>query len=159
MRINVLVCFRISYFLAKPSRGFQLNDEQLLQLKALVKYEYGQGKCFDEILKRFYMIYGTKAVGKWKIESWYDTLEADRRKSTIQSAQSPASAAPMSISRSIYMLASIHCLITLSKIARSFEFSGAEFASRLIDDRYLFLSLTGDSIHFYVMDTLNDDAQ
>ena len=103
------------------------------------------------------MIYGTKAADKETIKSWYDRLEADRRESTIQSAQSPASAAASSISRSIYTLASIRGTIKLSEVPHNFNFRGA--ASRSIDDRYLFFNVSAGSSCFYVVDTFHDDMQ
>ena len=150
-------CTRIIYFLANTLPKGQLADDQFRRLYALVEHEYKQGKSFDSILERFHMIYGTKAVDKETIKTWYDGLEADRRESTIQSAQPPASAAASSISRSVYTLASIRGTIKLSEVPHNFYFGDA--ASRSIDDRYLFLHATDESSCFYVMDTFNDDIQ
>ena len=125
----------------------------------LVKYEYGQGKCFDEILKRFHMIYGTKAVDKKTIKSWYDALKANARNSAPQSQQSPESAAPSSISRSIYSLASVRCTIKLSDWLGRYDVSFVAHALRAIDDRHLIFHIRLEYSCFYVVDTFNDDIQ
>ena len=101
------------------------------------------------------MIYGTKAVDKETIKSWYDALEAINRDSALQSQQLTVAEATSSISRSIYTLASIRCTIKLSEVPHNFYGAGL----RSIDDRYLFLHATDESSCFYVMDTFNDDIQ
>ena len=103
------------------------------------------------------MIYGTKAVDKETIKSWYDALEAINRDSALQSQQMTVAEATSSISRSIYTLVSIRCTIKPSEVAHCFKSGSAGLRS--IDDRYLFLHATDESSCFYVMDTFNDDIQ
>ena len=146
--------------LAKSLPRGGLNIEQFNRLYAVFKREYKKGKRFEEIVKRFFMIYGKKAASANTIKTWYNAFDSDGRRSTRRAVQAPERAAtPRPMSNLVETDSSIRCVFKPLEDSMHIDVWRLHFSQHVVDSRYIFYHDTERLSHFYVVDTYHEDVQ